>query len=173
MLKATMLKAFNAQINREFQSAYLFMAMSAAFKAGNLSGFAHWTRIQAQEKGCHALILFNHVCERGGAVSLEPIAAPPSEFGSPGETLEQVLERERFLTESVNVLMNLAVKESDNASRVMLQWFLTAQTEAEAAVSHVVARMHQVRGGGNALFMMNRSLGARAFTVPSPLTNKK
>jgi len=117
MLKATMLKAFNAQINREFQSAYLFMAMSAAFKAGNLSGFAHWTRIQAQEKGCHALILFNHVCERGGAVSLEPITAPPSEFGSPGETLERVLDRERFLTKSVNDLMSPAGRNSAEARR--------------------------------------------------------
>ena len=37
-------KALNDQIQAEFESAYLYLQMSAQFEALNLKGFAHWLR---------------------------------------------------------------------------------------------------------------------------------
>ena len=42
MLSKTMEDELNKQINRELYSSYLYLAMSAYFKAGNLNGFAKW-----------------------------------------------------------------------------------------------------------------------------------
>lgn len=172
MLSDTMLNALNEQITREFQSAYLYMGMAAHFEAENLSGFAKWMRLQAQEESCHALILYNYVCDRGGRVALGAVEAPPSAFGSVKEVFEKTLAHERYITESIDALMALAVKESDNATRVMLQWFVTEQVEEEANVTHILARLEMVKGSKNGVFMMNRNLGARAFSIPAPLSGK-
>ena len=43
----------NAQINKEFYSAYLYLAMSAYFDEIGLKGFSHWTKVQAREEVDH------------------------------------------------------------------------------------------------------------------------
>lgn len=172
MLGDKMLKALNDQITKEFQSAYLYLSMSAYFEAENLPGFATWMRIQAQEESCHALILFNHVCERGGRVALGAMDAPAATFESAREAFEKTLAHEQFITDSINNLMDLAIKESDHATRAMLQWFVTEQVEEEANAGQILGRLKLMNGGGNRLFMLDRELGARAFAVPSPLAGR-
>jgi ferritin len=172
MLSEKVLKALNDQITKEFHSAYLYMAMSAYFEGENLPGFAKWMRLQAQEESCHALIFFNHVCERGGKVVLGAIEGPPAKFKSPQDVLEKTLAHEQFITDSINKLMDLAIKESDHATRVMLQWFVTEQVEEEAHAGEVLGRVKLMKGGGHGLFMMDRGMGARTFAVPSPLAGK-
>ena len=50
MLTDSMRKALNDQLQAEFYSAYLYLSMSAYFEDKNLSGFANWMRVQAQEE---------------------------------------------------------------------------------------------------------------------------
>ena len=39
----------NEQINKEFYSAYLYLAMSAYFDEIGLKGFSNWTKVQARD----------------------------------------------------------------------------------------------------------------------------
>ena len=55
MISKTIEQALNKQVNREFYSAYLYLAMSAHFETVTMKGFAHWMRIQAIEEQVHAL----------------------------------------------------------------------------------------------------------------------
>jgi ferritin len=48
--------ALNEQLNAEFYSSYLYLAMSADFSASDLMGFANWTRVQAREELMHAMV---------------------------------------------------------------------------------------------------------------------
>ena len=50
MLSDTMLNAFNDQIRVEFQSAYIYLSMSAYFESINFPGCAHWMRMQYKEE---------------------------------------------------------------------------------------------------------------------------
>ena len=59
----------NEQINREFYSAYLYLAISAHFDEIGLKGFSNWTRIQAREEVDHGMILFDYIIERQGNVN--------------------------------------------------------------------------------------------------------
>ena len=43
------LEAVNNQIQAEFQSAYIYLSMSAIFEDMKMSGAANWMRIQWQE----------------------------------------------------------------------------------------------------------------------------
>ncbi|MGP8189097.1 MAG: ferritin-like domain-containing protein, partial [Methanobacterium sp.] len=50
MLKDKMVESLNSQMNAELYSAYLYLSMEAYFEANDLSGFANWMRVQAQEE---------------------------------------------------------------------------------------------------------------------------
>ncbi len=85
MLTQRMQDALNDQIQCEFYSAYAYLAMSAHFEMVSLPGCTHWMKMQAQEEMQHAMRLYQYILDRGGAVVLQPIEQPPSEFGAPVE----------------------------------------------------------------------------------------
>ena len=49
MISKIMEEALNKQVNREYYSAYLYLAMSAHFESVKMKGFSKWMRIQARE----------------------------------------------------------------------------------------------------------------------------
>ena len=51
MLSEKLCKAFNAQINAELWSAYLYLSMSMDAAARGQKGVANWFKIQFQEEG--------------------------------------------------------------------------------------------------------------------------
>ncbi len=70
MISKTMEEAINKQVNREYYSAYLYLAMSAYFESVNLKGFAKWMRVQAKEEQVHGGKFLDYLIARGGKVSL-------------------------------------------------------------------------------------------------------
>ncbi len=47
MISEKMQEELNEQVNKEFYSAYMYLAMSAYCKRIGLPGFAHWMRVCA------------------------------------------------------------------------------------------------------------------------------
>jgi len=165
MLSEKMEEALNEQINKEMYSAYLYMAMSAHSKHIGLDGFANWFMVQYQEEMTHAMKIYDYINEQGGKVKLKAIKEPPSEFESPLDMFEKTLEHEKFITKSINELMDLAIKENDHATQIFLHWFVTEQIEEEANDNEIIAKLKLV-GDGNGLFMLDKELAARTFTPP-------
>ena len=161
MLKKNILEAINDQIKNEIESAYLYLSMAAHFSAANLNGFAHWMRIQWQEELSHALKLFDHIGDRGGRVTLKAIAEPPREFGSPLSIFQKVAEHERQVTAMIDRLYELAMKESDHATQVELQWFVREQVEEEKNVGQIVELLKLAGDQVAAILSLDRGLAAR------------
>ena len=157
----SVLKAFNAQIRHELDSAYIYLAMSAHFEAANLPGFARWMRLQAREELGHAMKLFDHVTVRGGRVTLQAIAQPPAEFGSPLSVFETALSHERKVTGLIEQLYETAAASKDHAAQIELQWFITEQVEEEKSAGDVVQQLRMVGDNPAALLMLDRQLGSR------------
>ena len=88
--------AFNDQINKEFYSAYLYLAMKTYFEELNLQGFVNWFDIQVQEERAHGMGMYDYVHERGGKVVLEAIDKPEVEGSTPLEIFEHVLRHEEY-----------------------------------------------------------------------------
>jgi ferritin len=141
MISETMVKAINQQIRDEFYSAYLYLAMSAQFEAASLVGMARWTRLQAGEEREHALKLYDYINERNGRVEFLAIDKPPKEFGTPLQTFREVLAHEKKVTALINNLFEIALKENDYATQVMLQWFINEQVEEEKNASLIVDKL--------------------------------
>ena len=160
-LSKTVQTAVNEQIQKEYYSSYLYLAMSAYLEAQNLPGMAKWTRIQSQEELGHALKLFDHVVDRGGRVTLAAIQQPPQEYGTALELFQQVLHHEEHVTASIHALYALAVKAEDYAAQVMLQWFVTEQVEEEKSAALVVEQLKAVGESKASLMLLDRHLGKR------------
>ena len=161
MLSETVQKAINEQIHAEFYSFYLYLSIAGWFTTGHLDGFAHWMQIQAQEEYGHAMKLFGYVHDRGGAVQLETIDGPPSQWASPSVACEAVLNHERHISERINNLVNLASSERDNATATFLQWYVNEQIEEEATADTLFHQVKMLEGSPQGLFMLDRELAAR------------
>jgi ferritin len=161
MLSQRMQDALNAQIKHEFYSSFVYLAMSAHFESRNLPGFAKWMRLQAGEEHTHAMKIFDHILDRGGAVQLPALAQPPVTWGAPVEVFEDALSHERAVTKSIHDLYALAVEERDYPARVFLDWFVNEQVEEEKTAELVVEQLRMIGDDRPALLMLDRELGQR------------
>ncbi len=160
-------KALNEQLNAELYSAYLYLSMSAYFSDIGLDGFANWMRVQAKEEQFHAMKFYDYINERGGRVTLASIDAPETEWKSPLDCIEAVLEHEQKVTSLVNGLVDLAIQERDHATNIFLQWFVTEQVEEEDNVNAVLNKLRLLNGEGNGMFILDKELSTRVFTEPA------
>ena len=161
MLGKKIEEAFNEQINWELYSGNLYLSMSAYFQSINLAGFANWMYVQALEEGTHAMKFFDFINECGGRVTLAKIKEPKTEWSSPLDAFQDTCEHERKVTGLINDLVDLAVKEKDQAANAFLQWFVTEQAEEEASAKEIAGKLKVVGDRGGMLFMLDRELGQR------------
>jgi ferritin len=161
MLSKALQNAINGQIQHEFYSAYLYLSMSAHFETVHLPGCARWMRLQSQEEAAHAMKLFDFVLEREGRVVLQAIEQPPAQFKSPVTVFQQALEHERKVTGMIHRLYELAAKENDYATQVMLQWFIEEQVEEERTANDIVEQLKMIGDQPAALFILDKDVGAR------------
>jgi ferritin len=161
MIGKAMQAAMNEQINKEFFSSYLYLSMAAYFEDKNLTGFGHWMRLQADEEREHAMKFYNFILDRGGQVQLKTIDGPQTDWKSNLEVAEQVAEHEAKVTASINNLYEIAVKEKDYPSQVMLQWFINEQVEEEKNAQDLVAKLRLIEERGTAVLMLDHRLAKR------------
>jgi ferritin len=162
MLSKTMQDALNEQIQKEYQSSYLYLAMAAYCEASNLPGSATWMRVQSQEELKHAMKLYDHIVDRGGRVMLQAIQQPPVEYKSALDIFEKALAHEQLVTASIHKLYALSLKENDYPAQIMLQWFVTEQVEEEKSAGLVVEQLKAVGESKTSLMLLDRHLGKRA-----------
>ena len=137
MISEKMESAINGQINAEFYSSYLYLAMSSYFESEGLAGFASWMKMQTQEEIFHGMKMYDFVHERGGRVLLGTIEKPQTEWDSPLAAFEQAYLHEQKVTGLINDLVNLALDERDHATHIFLQWFVSEQVEEESTAKSI------------------------------------
>ncbi len=167
MISQKMQAAINDQIKHEFDSAYIYLSMSAYCDSLNLPGFANWMRMQHGEENVHAMKLFDHLLDRDGRVELQALDKPPADFKSPLEMMQMALGHERKITGLIHKLYDLAAAENDPAARVLLQWFVTEQVEEEKSADLIVEQLKLVGDSNVGLLMLDRELAGRQAEAPA------
>ena len=161
-MKTSIQKAINEQINQEQSAAYIYLGMSAYFESENLTGFAHWCKMQYEEEIAHSMRLFQYLLDRDGQVILDTIKAPRMHFESPVHVFETALEQEKANTKSIDKMYELASKENDHATISHLQWFVDEQVEEEKNVGEALALVQRAGNDANAILYLNDKFGERA-----------
>ncbi len=163
MLSEKIQSAINKQINEEFYSAYIYLAMSAEADRLKLPGVSNWFKIQYQEELGHADRFFNYILERDGEVELFPIKKPEISNESALSLFEKGLAHERHITKCISHLKDIAKQESDHATDVFLEWFVNEQVEEEASAQTVIDQLRLVDNNPSGLFMIDRELATRTL----------
>ncbi|MFH0876309.1 MAG: ferritin [archaeon] len=160
-LNEKMEKALNEQINKELFSEYLYLSMAAHFEGQALKGFSHWMKKQANEEHTHAMKLFDYMLERGGNIKLTAIDSPKAEWKTPLNAFEEAYAHEKFITESINKVVDAANENKDKATAVFLNWFVSEQVEEEANADEIVQKLKMVGPSTGGLFALDHQLGKR------------
>ena len=166
MISEKLQEAFNDQINKEFYSEYLYLAMKVYFQELNLQGFVNWFDVQVQEEHAHAMGMVNYLNDRGGKIDLRAIEKPVVEGNTPLEVFEHVLRHEEYVTSRINHVMDVAEEVKDRAAMHLLDWYIKEQVEEEASVGGVLATLRLIGDDKKALLMLDKDLAARTFTAP-------
>lgn len=162
MINEKLKQAINDQINKEFYSSYLYLAMAAHFDAIALPGFAKWMKVQAAEEWSHGMKFYEYLYEAGSSVELKAIELPPAKFGTPKEIFQQVFAHEQLVTASINAIYFLAKEENDPKTELMLHWFINEQVEEEKNARDLIDQLEMAGSGSfGILFMDKHVLGAR------------
>lgn len=163
MIKEKVQGILNSQINKEFYSAYLYLAMSAYFEEIGLSGFANWTKVQAREEVDHGMIIFDYIIERDGIVNLDQIDSPERLFENPLQVFEKILEHEKYVTESINCVASLSDEECDLATRHFINWYISEQVEEEANAIDIIKKLKIFGDDCTSLYHLDKELGQRVY----------
>lgn len=157
----------NEQINKEFYSAYLYLAMSAYFSEIGLYGFSNWTKVQAREEIDHGMILFEYILNRKSQVRLTQLDTPTLNMNGPIDVFEQIYEHERSITSSIDSVADMSEGECDLATRNFIDWYLQEQIEEEASVLRVISKLKAFGSEKSALYLIDRELGSREYSAPN------
>ena len=157
----------NEQINKEFYSAYLYLAMSAYFDEIGLYGFSNWTKVQAREEVDHGMILFDYMIDRNTKVELLNIDTPDSDFTSPMQVFEIILAHEIKVTESINRVAALTDDECDLATRNFIDWYIAEQVEEEASVRDVITKLNMFGEEKASLYVLHKEFKERKYNAHS------
>ena len=65
------------------------------------------------------------------------------------------------LQTSLSRRYKLALSEKDYPAQLVLQWFISEQTEEEKTVGEIIAQLRMIGDNGSALLMIDRLLAAR------------
>jgi ferritin len=166
MIKDSVVKALSDQVNAEFYSAYLYLAMSAYADRSGYKGIANWFFIQAQEETAHAVHIYQHILERGASVSFPEIKAPESSYTSIKDAFEKTLAHERLVTGLINKIATLAQEEKDHASYNFIMWYVNEQIEEEATAEEILAKINLTAGHPGLLFSLDAEMGSRTYSDP-------
>ncbi|GAB4297909.1 MAG: ferritin [Ignavibacteriaceae bacterium] len=162
MIKEKVLSALNKQLNEEFYSSYVYLAMAAYFENTSLTGFAHWMKVQSREEYDHAIKIYDFIHRVNGKVHLKKIDSPKVEWKSPMDVVKEMYEHEKKVTESINEIVDLSVEEKDHATTIFMQWFVNEQIEEEDTALRLLDKLKMVGDNKNGLYILDRELAARA-----------
>jgi ferritin len=162
MISTAMEKALFEQLNHEFYSAYLYLAMSAYCSHIEFNGAANWLKLQYEEEHMHATKIYNYLVDQGVHVVLKPVKQPPSEFGSMLDVFTASLAHEQSMTARLNDISDQALKEKDHATYNLLQWFVNEQVEEESSVGGIISKLKMVKDDGYGRLMIDNELENRS-----------
>jgi bacterioferritin B len=145
-------EAINRQICNEFSAMMQYVAIASHFVEESLHELAAHFYRQADEERDHAMRFIKYVLDAGGHVELNDIPSPQHRFKTVEEAIRLSLDQEKTVTEQINQLVELAIKERDHITQNALSWFVNEQLEEVSSMDSLL-KMVQRAGPANLLYV--------------------
>ncbi|MFX3635100.1 MAG: ferritin [Candidatus Pristimantibacillus sp.] len=160
-------EALNEQMNFEFYSAHVYLAMAAYCSAESLEGFANFFIIQAEEERFHAMKIYKFLNDRNRRATLTGMGDPKNEYASMLDAFEHGYAHEQQNTKRFYNLADLALDGREHATMYFLKWFIDEQVEEESLFDSIIQKLKRIDKDSNAFYMLDAEFAARTFVAPA------
>ena len=162
MLSERMENLINFQINKELESAYIYLDYANFFSEKGLKGFEHWYRVQAREEIEHADKFIGYMHDEGSTVHLMSIEKQDCSCQDVLEVLKGGLKHEMYITKLINDLYGEAETQVDRRTQNFLEWFIEEQAEEEKNATDLIDKYEMfARDCAAGLYQLDNELGSR------------
>lgn len=162
MLSAKASNSLNRQIELEGFSSQYYLSMASWAETQGLNGVSAFLYEHADEERMHMLKLIKFVNERGGHGIVPALKQPPVTFKSVKAVFEEILSHEIKVTEEINNLVEITLKEKDYTTHNFLQWYVSEQIEEEALARQIVDKLKLIGSDKSGLYFFDRDLESMA-----------
>ena len=166
MISDKLFSALNDQVNYEFYSAQIYLAMQAYCASEDLNGFANFFKVQVEEERFHASKFFDYIIDMNGKVIITGFENPDTDFNSMLTVFKNTLGHEQIVTKRIYNLMDIATEEKEHATISFLKWFIDEQIEEEKTDNSIIKKLERISEDKAALYMLDAELMLRVFTPP-------
>ncbi|KRM05273.1 MAG: ferritin [Liquorilactobacillus ghanensis] len=136
----------NEQVNKEFQSAYIYLDFYNFFEERRLHGFSKWYKDQANEEIEHGWRFINFLHDMDQKVNLTPIEHTSQTYASIKEVMEGGLKHEQYISDCIRKIYQLAQEKNDFETQNFLNYFISEQIEEEVNARNLIAKYDLVDG---------------------------
>lgn len=166
MISERLFTELNKQMNFEFYSAHLYLAMAAYCAAEDFDGFSNFFKVQAEEEKFHAMKFYNYINEMNGRVTLDGMPNPQNDYKSLLDAFKISYAHEKIVTSKIYNLTDIATDEREHATISLLKWFIDEQVEEEATFNGLIKRLGRINDDPTSIYMLDNELATRVFVPP-------
>lgn len=167
MLHNKVEEALNLQVEREFFSSQLYLSMASWAETNGYEGSANFLYEQADEERMHALKLMHYINDREGHALVSALEKPEQSFKSIRDVFEQVLEHEKFVSQSINDLVAICIEQRDYTTQNFLQWYVTEQIEEESTARNILDKLNMLGDDKAKMYLFDRDVNNMRQTPPA------
>ncbi|HYD92759.1 MAG TPA: ferritin [Flavobacterium sp.] len=158
MLSDIMQAALNEQIKMEAESSQIYLAMASWAEVKGFEGIATFMFKQSDEERQHMLKLVKYVNQRGGSAIISALDEPRLDYSSFRTLFRQLYEHEVKVSESINILVDIALTAKDYATHNFLQWYVSEQIEEEATAKVILDKIDLIGDDKGGLYMFDNDM---------------
>lgn len=163
-----LVEQINKQIQEEFNSAYVYLALVARLEEWNLKGAANWMLVQAKEEVDHAMGFFRFLNERNEAVKLQALPQPEVSPKDLEGAFLAGLEHEKHITACIDRLYEAARAAKDYPLESFLKWYIDEQVEELATANEMIEKVRLIGKDGAGIYALDQELAARQYVPGGP-----
>lgn len=169
-MDAKVKELLNAQVTKEFYSAYLYLAISDYYIDAKLNGFGFWFEVQANEEVGHGMKFIKYLQDNDQKVDFAAIKAPDTKFTDFRQPLVASLEHEKYITGQINDIYKQAKDVNDFRCCQFLEWFIQEQGQEEKNANDLLGKFDLFGTEGKGLYLLNEELGRRPANATGEAT---
>lgn len=162
MLSTKLRDSLVKQMNDEFYSSHIYLAMASYCQFENYDGFANFFLVQAEEERTHAMKFYTYLQNRGEHAILAGYEQPETQYESILAAFEKALEHEKTITKQIYDLADIALEEKEHATISFLKWFVDEQVEEEALFDGIISKIRRLANDENSLFLYDVQMSKRS-----------
>ncbi|UPT68859.1 MAG: ferritin [Sphingobacteriales bacterium JAD_PAG50586_3] len=159
MLSKKIEDALNAQITKEANATFYYLAMASWAQSQALDGTASFLYGHSNEENMHMHKIFNYINETGGHALVPEIKNVRNDYKSIEEVFNLILESELAVTQSVNNIVSMCYEEKDYATLNFMQWFVAEQHEEEVLFRRILDKIKLIGTDFKGIYTLDKEIG--------------